>query len=260
DEVDRATIGRDALRGLPFDDDLAGVRLLESSQETQRRRLARAAGAEDREELAFADGEREAVHRHSVPVALGHLSHDYAGVGAGFVHSLRLPSAAANSRIALERMSMSSYNRSPMINLITMILSGGRGERLHPLTADRAKPAVPFGGKFRIIDFTLSNCMNSGIRRIGVVTQYKAHSLMRHIQRGWGFLRGEFGEFVELLPASQRVEETWYKGTADSIFQNLDIIRAHSPERVLVLAGDQVYKMDYGQMLAQPSALNSEVT
>ena len=143
---------------------------------------------------------------------------------------------------------------------LALILAGGRGARLKQLTDWRAKPAVPFGGKFRIIDFSLSNCINSGVRRIGVVTQYKAHSLIRHIQRGWGFLRGEFGEFVELMPASQRVEETWYKGTADSIFQNLDIIRAHSPEHVLVLAGDQVYKMDYGQMLAQHVALKSDVT
>ena len=143
---------------------------------------------------------------------------------------------------------------------LALILAGGRGARLRQLTDWRAKPAVPFGGKFRIIDFPLSNCMNSGIRRIGVVTQYKAHSLIRHIQRGWGFLRGEFGEFVELLPASQRMEETWYKGTADSVFQNLDIINSHSPEHVLVLAGDQVYKMDYGQMLAAHAAREADVT
>jgi glucose-1-phosphate adenylyltransferase len=160
---------------------------------------------------------------------------------------------------------LSAPEHSRYVSLLTkttlaLILAGGRGARLKQLTDWRAKPAVPFGGKFRIIDFPLSNCMNSGIRRIGVVTQYKAHSLIRHIQRGWGFLRGEFGEFVELMPASQRVEETWYKGTADSVFQNLDIIRAHSPERVLVLAGDQVYKMDYGQMLAQHAALKSDVT
>ena len=160
---------------------------------------------------------------------------------------------------------LSAPEKSRYVSLLTkttlaLILAGGRGARLKQLTDWRAKPAVPFGGKFRIIDFPLSNCMNSGIRRIGVVTQYKAHSLIRHIQRGWGFLRGEFGEFVELMPASQRVEETWYKGTADSIFQNLDIIRAHSPEHVLVLAGDQVYKMDYGQMLAKHAALKSDVT
>ncbi|HEU4709425.1 MAG TPA: glucose-1-phosphate adenylyltransferase [Methylophilaceae bacterium] len=135
-------------------------------------------------------------------------------------------------------------------NTVALILAGGRGSRLKDLTNWRAKPAVPFGGKFRIIDFPLSNCMNSGIRRIGVVTQYKSHSLMQHIQRGWGFLRGEFNEFVELWPAQQRVQEQWYKGTADAVFQNLDILRLLSPEYVLILAGDHIYKMDYGQMLA----------
>ncbi len=135
-------------------------------------------------------------------------------------------------------------------NTVALILSGGRGSRLKDLTNWRAKPAVPFGGKFRIIDFPLSNCMNSGIRRIGVVTQYKAHSLIQHIQRGWGFLRGEFNEFVELLPAQQRIEEEWYKGTADAVFQNLDILRNMGPEYVLILAGDHIYNMDYGQMLA----------
>ncbi|MDR2221094.1 MAG: glucose-1-phosphate adenylyltransferase [Methylobacillus sp.] len=135
-------------------------------------------------------------------------------------------------------------------NTVALILAGGRGSRLRDLTNWRAKPAVPFGGKFRIIDFPLSNCINSGIRRIGVVTQYKAHSLIQHIQRGWGFLRGEFNEFVELLPAQQRVEEEWYKGTADAVFQNLDILRNLGSEYVLILAGDHIYKMDYGQMLA----------
>lgn len=135
-------------------------------------------------------------------------------------------------------------------NTVALILAGGRGSRLKDLTDLRAKPAVPFGGKFRIIDFPLSNCINSGIRRIGVATQYKSHSLMQHIQRGWGFLRGEFNEFVELWPAQQRIEEQWYKGTADAVFQNLDIIRNIRAEYVLILAGDHIYKMDYGQMLA----------
>jgi len=135
-------------------------------------------------------------------------------------------------------------------NTLALILAGGRGSRLKDMTNWRAKPAVPFGGKFRIIDFPLSNCMNSGIRRIGVVTQYKSHSLIQHIQRGWGFLRGEFNEYVELLPAQQRVEEEWYKGTADAVFQNLDILRTIDAEYILILAGDHVYKMDYGQMLA----------
>jgi glucose-1-phosphate adenylyltransferase len=133
---------------------------------------------------------------------------------------------------------------------LALILAGGQGSRLKHLTLWRAKPAVPFGGKFRIIDFPLSNCLNSGIRRIGVLTQYKAHSLIQHIQRGWGFLRGEFGEFVELLPAQQRIDLSWYAGTADAVYQNLDIIRNHNPSYVLVLAGDHIYKMDYGPMLA----------
>jgi len=144
---------------------------------------------------------------------------------------------------------------------MALILAGGRGSRLADLTQWRAKPAVPFGGKFRIIDFPLSNCFNSGIRRIGIITQYKAHSLMRHIQRGWGFLRGEFNEFVELMPASQRTEEeSWYSGTANAVLQNLDILRAHNPEFILVLAGDHVYKMDYGPMLVQHVGQQADAT
>jgi len=133
---------------------------------------------------------------------------------------------------------------------LALIMAGGRGSRLMNLTDWRAKPAVPFGGKFRIIDFPLSNCINSGIRRIGLLTQYKSHSLILHVQKGWSFLRGEFGEFVEILPAQQRIQESWYAGTADAIYQNLDIIRNHNPEYVLILAGDHVYKMDYGPMIA----------
>lgn len=133
---------------------------------------------------------------------------------------------------------------------LALILAGGRGSRLGDLTMWRAKPAVPFGGKYRIIDFPLSNCINSDIRQIGVISQYKAHSLIRHIQKGWNFFRGEFGEFIELLPAQQRLENFWYQGTADAVYQNLDIIRSHDPGMVLVLAGDHVYKMDYGPMLA----------
>jgi len=143
---------------------------------------------------------------------------------------------------------------------LALIMAGGRGERLKHLTQWRAKPAVPFGGKFRIIDFPLSNCINSGIRRIGVITQYKSHSLNLHIQRGWGHLRGDFGEFVELLPAQQRIDATWYAGTADSIYQNLDIIRSHSPKFVLILAGDHIYKMDYGAMLAKHVQSNADIT
>ncbi|MDH5325244.1 MAG: glucose-1-phosphate adenylyltransferase [Gammaproteobacteria bacterium] len=133
---------------------------------------------------------------------------------------------------------------------LALIMAGGRGSRLKQITDWRAKPAVPFGGKFRIIDFPLSNCINSGIRQVGVLTQYKSHSLILHVQKGWSFLRGEFGEFIEILPAQQRIEESWYAGTADAIYQNLDIIRNHKPEFVLILAGDHIYKMDYGPMIA----------
>jgi glucose-1-phosphate adenylyltransferase len=133
---------------------------------------------------------------------------------------------------------------------IALVLAGGRGSRLKQLTDRRAKPAVYFGGKFRIVDFALSNCVNSGIRRIGVITQYKSHSLLRHLQRGWSFLRAELNEMVDLLPAQQRVdEEHWYRGTADAIYQNLDIIQSSAPDYVVVLAGDHVYKMDYSLML-----------
>jgi glucose-1-phosphate adenylyltransferase len=143
---------------------------------------------------------------------------------------------------------------------LALILAGGRGSRLKQLTDWRAKPAVPFGGKFRIIDFPLSNCLNSGIRRVEVLTQYKAHSLIRHIQHGWGFLRAELGEFVELLPAQQRIETSWYEGTANAVLQNLDIIRQHDPSFVLILAGDHIYKMDYGSMLAAHAERGADVT
>ncbi len=146
-------------------------------------------------------------------------------------------------------------------NTVALILAGGRGSRLKNLTDRRAKPAVPFGGKFRIIDFPLSNCINSGIRRVGVVTQYKSHSLIRHIQRGWSFLRAEFNEYVELLPASQQNEnEEWYKGTADAVYQNIDILKSSNAEYVVILAGDHIYKMDYGQMLATHVKKNADMT
>jgi glucose-1-phosphate adenylyltransferase len=146
-------------------------------------------------------------------------------------------------------------------NTLALILAGGRGSRLMQLTSWRSKPAVPFGGKFRIVDFPLSNCINSGVRRIAVLTQYKAHSLILHIQKGWGFLRGEFGEFVELWPAQQRIiESAWYSGTADAVFQNLDIIRNHNPEYILILAGDHIYKMDYGTMIAHHAEMGSDMT
>ncbi|MDQ1345749.1 MAG: glucose-phosphate adenylyltransferase [Pseudomonadota bacterium] len=143
---------------------------------------------------------------------------------------------------------------------LAVIMAGGRGERLRDLTEDRCKPATPFGGKFRIIDFALSNCVNSGIRQISVLTQYKAHSLIQHIQRGWGYLRGEFGEFVELIPAQQRRGGDWYQGTADALWQNMDLIRAHRPLHVLVLAGDHIYKMDYGPMIGFHVEKEADIT
>ena len=133
---------------------------------------------------------------------------------------------------------------------LALVLAGGRGSRLRQLTDRRAKPAVFFGGKFRIIDFALSNCLNSGVRRICVLTQYKAHSLLRHLQMGWSFLRPEMNEFLDLLPAQQRLDEaTWYRGTADAVYQNFDIFRAADAEYFIVLAGDHIYKMDYSNML-----------
>lgn len=144
---------------------------------------------------------------------------------------------------------------------VALILAGGRGTRLHQMTDWRAKPAVPFGGKFRIIDFPLSNCINSGIRRIGILTQYKADPLIKHIQQGWGFLRGEFGEFVNLMPAQQTAQGGgWYEGTADAIYQSIDMLRGLNSEHVLILAGDHIYKMDYGAMLADHADKGADLT
>ena len=158
-----------------------------------------------------------------------------------------------NARIDLER-------RLPK-RAMALILAGGRGSRLKQLTDTRCKPAVYFGGHFRIIDFVLSNCMNSGLRRIGVLTQYKSHSLLRHLQRGWNFLKSEMHEFVDLIPAQQRVdEEYWYRGTADAVYQSLDIIKANKPEYVVILAGDHIYKMDYARMLADHALSGAGVT
>ena len=144
---------------------------------------------------------------------------------------------------------------------MALVLAGGRGSRLKHLTDIRCKPAVYFGGKFRIIDFVLSNCMNSGMRRIGVLTQYKSHSLLRHLQRGWAFLKSEMNEFIDLLPAQQRLDdESWYRGTADAVWQNLDIIRANTPDYIVVLAGDHIYKMDYARMLSDHIECRANVT
>jgi glucose-1-phosphate adenylyltransferase len=145
-------------------------------------------------------------------------------------------------------------------NTLALVLAGGRGSRLHELTERRAKPALYFGGKFRLIDFPLSNCINSGIRRIGVLTQYKSYSLLRHLTDAWSFFQRDLGEFVEVLPASQRTTGDWYKGTADAIYQNLDIVRTFMPKYVLVLSGDHVYKMDYGALLAHHEQSQADLT
>src|SRR6202051_1276558 len=140
------------------------------------------------------------------------------------------------------------------------VMPGGRGERHKGLTEHRCKPATPFGGKFRIIDFVLSNCVNSGMRQIAVLTQYKSQSLIQHIHRGWGYMRRELGEFVEVIPAQQQIGQHWYRGTADSVFQNLDFIRSNNPTHVLILAGDHIYKMDYGPMIAYHEQCEADIT
>jgi len=144
--------------------------------------------------------------------------------------------------------------------VLAMILAGGRGERLYPLTRDRAKPAVPFGAIYRIVDFTLSNCLNSGIRRIYALTQYKSTSLQRHIQLGWNILSAPLGEFIEALPAQQRIDEHWYQGTADAIFQNINILQVERPDLVLILSGDHIYKMDYRKMIASHLERGADLT
>ncbi|OSL45887.1 glucose-1-phosphate adenylyltransferase [Escherichia coli H605] len=152
--------------------------------------------------------------------------------------------------ISLEKNDHLMLARQLPLKSVALILAGGRGTRLKDLTNKRAKPAVHFGGKFRIIDFALSNCINSGIRRMGVITQYQSHTLVQHIQRGWSFFNEEMNEFVDLLPAQQRMKgENWYRGTADAVTQNLDIIRRYKAEYVVILAGDHIYKQDYSRML-----------
>jgi glucose-1-phosphate adenylyltransferase len=164
--------------------------------------------------------------------------------------------SADQQRLHAPRRFLSRLTRGTL----AVIMAGGRGERLKDLTEDRCKPATPFGGKFRIIDFVLSNCLNSGIRQIAVLSQYKAHSLIQHIQRGWGYLRGEFGEFVDIIPAQQQRGEHWYRGTADALWQNMEIIRQHRPLHVLVLAGDHIYKMDYGPMIGYHVEKEADIT
>ena len=148
----------------------------------------------------------------------------------------------------------------PTQSTYAVVLAGGRGSRLRQLTDHCSKPALPFGGEWRIIDFALANCVNSGVRRIGVLTQYKAQSLIRHVTRGWGFLDAAQGEFVDVIPAQQQVGEQWYSGTADAVFQNLEMLREAAPAYVLVLAGDHVYKMDYGCLVEQHVRRRADVT
>ncbi len=145
-------------------------------------------------------------------------------------------------------------------NVLTYIMAGGKGERLLPLTKDRTKPAVPFGGIYRIIDFTLSNCINSGLRHIYVLTQYKSESLQKHIRLGWNILPSELGQYIELLPAQQRISDTWYLGTADAIFQNLYTLESEKPDDVLILAGDHIYKMNYYNLLNYHRQSEAELT
>jgi glucose-1-phosphate adenylyltransferase len=159
---------------------------------------------------------------------------------------------------------MPKYENRNISNLTretyAMVLAGGRGSRLYELTNRRAKPAVYFGGKFRIIDFPLSNCINSGIKKIGIATQYKSHSLIRHVNRGWGHFKKELGESIEVLPASQQNGEGWYVGTADAVYQNIDIIRSERPKHIMILSGDHVYRMDYGPLLASHVATGADMT
>ncbi len=171
------------------------------------------------------------------------------------LHGL-MPNRFGVPRGAPDRNTMAQLARQT----ISVVLAGGRGTRLGPLTEWRAKPAVPFGGKFRIIDFALSNCLNSGIRRIGVATQYQSHGLINHVQKGWSFLDGRFNEFIEVLPAQQSETCDWYKGTADAVYQNIELLRRHDPRLVLVLAGDHIYKMDYACMLYEHVERGADMT
>ncbi|HSA70407.1 MAG TPA: glucose-1-phosphate adenylyltransferase [Burkholderiales bacterium] len=163
------------------------------------------------------------------------------------------------SRTGKAELGRSSVGRLAR-NTYAVVLAGGRGSRLKELTDWRCKPAVPFGGKYRIIDFTLSNCINSGVRRVGIATQYKAQSLIRHLQRGWSFLDGRIGEHIDILPAQQQVAESWYRGTADAVYQNLNVLRRDGCDHVLVLSGDHIYKMDYAKLLDEHVARGADAT
>jgi len=166
----------------------------------------------------------------------------------------------AKDKIMTDKKSDLNINRI-MKDTLAVILAGGRGSRLIQLSQSRSKPATPFGGKFRIIDFPLSNCINSGIRKIGVATQYKAHTLIQHLQNGWGFLRAELNEFVEIWPAQQQTNDgSWYRGTADAVFQNLNTIKEHNPVYVLVLAADHIYKQDYSRLIRHHVKSGADIT
>src|ERR1700704_4686474 len=147
-----------------------------------------------------------------------------------------------------------------MVNVLAILLAGGAGERLFPLTRDTAKPGVPFGGVYRIIDFTLSNCVNSDVRRIFILTQYKSLELNRHIRDVWHIFSSELGQFIEVLPPMKRVSNEWYQGTADAVYQNLQSILTEAPDHVMVLSADHIYKMDYGDMLARHITEHADVT
>ena len=147
-----------------------------------------------------------------------------------------------------------------MRDVLTFILAGGKGERLDPLTRDRAKPAVPFGSIYRIVDFALSNCVNSGLRRIFLLTQYKSFSLQRHVLEGWNIYSNQLGEFIDVVPAQQRISSDWYRGTADAIYQNLNMVGDYDPKLVLILAGDHVYKMDYRKLMEYHLSKGADLT
>ncbi len=170
------------------------------------------------------------------------------------------PGATERRSSSLKPQASSLSLQSYLHNTLTLILAGGKGERLHPLTRDRAKPSVPFGGTYRIIDFTLSNCLNSGLRRVYLLTQYKSTSLSRHISFAWHIFPGELDEFIETIPPQQRSAESWYRGTADAIFQNIYTLQEHRPSRVLILSGDHIYKMNYLDMLLFHEKKGAEIT
>jgi glucose-1-phosphate adenylyltransferase len=202
--------------------------------------------------LLGAAGRRRAVEQFAAPAMVRHFAHLYdtmAGENPGSPLHLSPP------WLMMPRGGAGTVN-----DVLTLILAGGKGTRLEPLTRDRAKPAVPFGGLYRIVDFTLSNCINSGLRRMLVLTQYKARSLDRHISAGWGFLSRELGDYIEVLPPQQRIDEHWYKGTADAIYQNIYSIEKEDPKYVLILAGDHIYKMDYGDMIRGHLERGADVT